>query len=149
MRETVIQIISAFVGSLGFAIIYNVKKTNLVLGMLGGGLTWIIYLCASPYSANLFIVNVIAGAFGACYSEIMARIRKVPKTVFILPSIIPLVPGSGLYYSILYIFGNHRDLADTYGENTLLTVGGIAAGLVMVSVAFKYVSKFLKKRKKA
>ncbi|MCR5352894.1 MAG: threonine/serine exporter family protein [Clostridiales bacterium] len=149
MKEMIIQIISAFVGSLGFAILYNVKKTNLVLCMLGGGLTWIVCLCASAFSEDLFVVNIIAGAFGACYSEIMAGIRKVPKTIFILPSIIPLVPGSGLYYSMIYLFfEKQRDVAETYGKNTFLTVSGIAAGLVIVSVIFKYVRKFLKKRKK-
>ena len=149
MRETVIQIISAFVGSLGFAILYNVKKTNLALCMLGGGLTWIVCLCAKSITADLFVINVIAGAFGACYSEIMARIRKVPKTIFTLPSIIPLVPGSGLYYSMIYLFfEKQRDVFETYGKNTFLTVSGIAAGLVLVSVIFKYVSKLSGKKEK-
>ena len=39
-------------------------------------------------------------SFSAFYAELLARLRKAPGVLFFIPSVIPLVPGSNLYYTM-------------------------------------------------
>ncbi|MBQ1965266.1 MAG: threonine/serine exporter family protein, partial [Clostridia bacterium] len=38
------------------------------------------------------------------YAGIMARVLKTPATTFITTSLIPLIPGGSLYYTMAYAF---------------------------------------------
>jgi uncharacterized membrane protein YjjB (DUF3815 family) len=135
--NTVIQLASAFCGALGFALLYNHKGLNIFLSAIGGGLTWGVYLICESFTENLFFLNLTAAVFAAVYSEVMARIRKMPTTAFIMPSVIPLVPGGSLYYTLLHLINKDSASALISGTNTLLTAGGIAVGIVIVSVIMK------------
>ncbi len=129
-----IQILCAFCGSLGFAFLYNQKGFDLVISAIGGMSTWGIYLLFENITANIFLLNIIAAAFAAAFAEVLARLRKVPATFFTVPAIIPLAPGGSLYYTLLYIIRKDSALAEQYGLNTLLAAGGIAVGIVLVSL---------------
>ena len=44
MRDIVIQLVTAFAGSLGFALLFHVRREKLLLASLGGLLAWGVYL---------------------------------------------------------------------------------------------------------
>jgi len=136
-----IQILAALAGSCGFALLYNHKKWNILFATLGGGLTWGVYLLCALFTEDVFVLNLISSLFAALYSEVMARIRKAPVTAFVMNSIIPLVPGGSLYYAMRYLITEQNDLAVSSGLDALLAAGGIAVGIVIVSVIFKYVTR--------
>ena len=137
MREMLIQLAAALCGSFGFALLFNHKGRNIAVATLGGVLTWGVYLLCESFSENLFLLNLLAAAFAAAYSEAMARVCKTPATAFLMTSIIPLVPGGSLYYTLLYVISKEEEAAQLYGVNTLLTATGIAVGLVLVSAAVR------------
>ncbi len=129
MTDVLIQLSGALCGSFGFALLCNHKGANIAIASLGGALTWGIYLLGGIWLENLFLLNLIAACFAAVYSEFMARIRKT--------SIITLVPGGSLYYTLLYIIADDKTLSAAYALDTLLCAAGIAVGIVIVSVAIK------------
>lgn len=141
MTTVVTQLLSALCGSFGFALLFNHKGLNLLFAALGGGLTWGLYLFCENFSENLFLLNLLAAAFAAVYSEVLARLRKTPATAFMVTSIIPLVPGGSLYYTLLYILADDKAAAQTSGVNTLFIAGGVAVGIVLVSVLLKPLTK--------
>ena len=66
----------------------------------------------------------------ACsYAEMLAHLRKCPATVFVVPAIIPLVPGSFLYYAMSNAVHGELELARQYGHQTLVCALAIAAGI--------------------
>ena len=78
----------------------------------------------------------------------MARVLKSPTTVFISPSLIPLVPGASLYYTMTSMFGG--DLAVFVGKalSTLQLAAALAFGVIVSSAIMKFINKtFLQKRK--
>lgn len=99
MNQTAIQLTAAFFGSLGFAAMFHLRKELLLEAALGGLLTWAIYLLLGKN--GIFVPCLLASAFAAAYAEILARIRHVPATLFVIPAAVPLVPGSYLYYGML------------------------------------------------
>lgn len=132
MKEIVYQLVSAFVGSMGFALIFGMRRRYLFAASLGALLGWAVYLAADHFLAHSFLPPLLAAAFALSYSEIMAKLLKTPATLFVVPAIIPLVPGGSLFYTMSSAV--HRDMASAraYGARTLETALAIAAGISFV-----------------
>lgn len=101
-------------------------------------------LFPEDYNPPLFLPLFLASMVGSIYCEIMARIYKNPVTMFIICTIIPLVPGGGMYYATLEAVKGNLNVALTKGVETLFSAGAIAVGIVFVSS----ISTVLKKIKK-
>ncbi|MBQ0135764.1 MAG: threonine/serine exporter family protein [Oscillospiraceae bacterium] len=130
--EMIIQILTGALGSLGFALLYRLRPEHLPLATLGGALAWGAYLLGMQFSDNIFVACLFASVICTLYSEILARINKIPVTVLLIPSVIPLIPGSSLYYAMSSLV--QRDLEDGwfYGKLTFQYALGIALGISLV-----------------
>ncbi len=143
MIDVILQLTYAFVGSLGFALLFNIKLKRLLPASLGGMLAWGVYLLINYLIGNLFFAVFSASAFAAFYSEISARILKAPTTVFTIPALIPLVPGSSLFYTMQNAVLSDWDKVLDYALETVIFIGAITLGLSIVSALFKM---FIKKK---
>ena len=83
------------------------------------------------------------------YAEIMARLLKTPTTTFLITSLIPLIPGGSLYYTMTSVFeGDLLHFLDK-GVYTLQLAVALALGIVLVSAVTKmllYVVEMLRKK---
>ena len=91
---------------------------------------------------------MIASLLATNYSQLMARVLKAPATVFIFPSIVPLVPGNGLYYTMRYIVAGEWDLAVSRAMETLKVAVAIAFGIVVVIVGIRVIQYFKGRKKR-
>ena len=57
----------------------------------------------------------------------------MPATIFVMPGIIPLVPGVGLYRSMLCLVRNDIDVFLSTGVRTLFISGIIAVAIAVVN----------------
>ncbi len=133
MREIIIQLAAAFLGSLGFALVFGLRQRHLVYAALCGMIAWGIYLALFAWRGSLFLANLGASLFAVACSELLAHRRKCPATVFLIPGIIPLVPGSSLYYAMNYAVTGDLAAARSYGHRTLVCALAIAAGISFAS----------------
>jgi len=133
MKEYIIQIITASLGSLGFALLFNLRKRHLAIASLNGLLCWSIYLlCNNLFGLDIFFSTLIASVWTASYAEIFARIRKTPASQFMIIGLIPLVPGASLYRSMQALVENNLPKASLYSTATIKYTLGIAAGICLV-----------------
>lgn len=132
-----IGIVSAFLGSLGFALFFKDTGKKLWIAAIGGGLTWILYTILEQYGMAYFTNNFLCAVFSALYAEVMARRLKAPATVFLIPAVVPLIPGGGLYYTMSYAVGKNVDHFAGKGIETFSVAVAIAVGLVLISLVFK------------
>ena len=131
-----VQLLSAALGSVGFALIFRLRSRLLPLAALGGLLNWGVYLLLYHLTAQLFLSALLASAAAAVYAEILARRLRAPTTLFFVPAVIPSIPGSNLYYTMRGAVAG--DIA-AVTENALLTIKwavAIAGGISIVTVAF-------------
>ena len=135
MRELFIQLITAFTGSLGFCLLFGLRTRYLAFASLGGMLAWGIYLAVDAWLQNSFLACLLGAAFAVLYAELLARRLKTPTTLFVIPAILPLVPGSFLYYTMSSAVRGELELARSYGRETALSALAIAAGLSFVIAA--------------
>lgn len=133
----VIDIISAFFVTMGFALLYNVRKKNLIVASLCGAFSWMVYLTVDGVTDSLVIPYFISGISIALYSELAAPILRTPVTVFLIPGIIPLVPGLTIYRTMeACLFGDIQGFAEGL-VNTLKIGGAISIGLILISSFFR------------
>lgn len=144
MISYVIQVFTALLGSLGFAIIFKMKRRHLAAACIGGGTTWIVYLFCAHFGMDIFFANLIATLFASSYSEVMRKFCKTPRTVFVIPAVVPLIPGSSLYYAMSALVAEHKSLAADYALQTGLVAGAIAFGILLFTVVFHVVHKIIR-----
>lgn len=125
-------------GSLAFGIVYKVKKKRLPVVAIGGGTGWLIYRLLFFLLNNIFLSNIGATVFITAFSELMARKLKAPVVVFLLPCLIPLVPGGSLYYAMSWVVQKDSVQALSYLSNACEAAFGIAAGIVLISVMLNH-----------
>ncbi len=134
MTNTVIMLITAAISTLGFSILFYVHPRRLFVATLGGVLSCGVYLLAGHFLGGELLPNLLGAMVGAGFSEIMARLTKVPVPVYMVPCVIPLVPGSGLYATMFSIVTADYATAVSAGMRTLEVALGIAGGIVVASV---------------
>ena len=87
-----------------------------------------------------------SSAFATLYSEILARIKKAPTTVFLIPSVMPMIPGGGLFYTMSAVISNNTVLFEKYFVTTIETALGISIGIMFMSlIGVKLVKKGISK----
>lgn len=127
-----------FIGCVAYSIHFNIRGRYLFVAALGSSLTYFAYYISDPLgpeTVKAFLASLVASIF----AETLARIMKVPATTFLIISIIPLVPGSNLYYSMeLCISGEIMPFLSSALE-TLGIAGAIALGILLVSSIFRFI----------
>ena len=141
--NSLIQILAATIGSFGFAILFNVRGNKLIAVAVGGCLSWSSFLTLNFFIGSEPICYFIVALEISLYAEIMARVLKSPATVFIAPSLIPLVPGASLYYTVASAFDKNTDLFVEKGLSTLTLAAALAIGIIVSAVVMKLITKFL------
>ncbi|EQB89606.1 uncharacterized membrane protein YjjB (DUF3815 family) [Clostridium punense] len=131
------QIATAFIGSLGFSILFNIKGRRLWLAAIGGMLSWIIYLLLGNWIASEMSRYFISTMVVTIYSEVLARIEKTPTTTFLTSSVVPLIPGRALYFTMNYAVNGMMDEFLSNGSHTVGYAAAIAAGIMAGSSLFR------------
>ncbi len=130
------QLILSFLGAAGFSLIFGVCDKLMLAASFGGVVCWGAYLAGTHcLSMGAFTGAFLASAFTEAYATWMARKRKTPATVLFTPGIVPLIPGSGLYYMMRSAVSRDWVQAKAWGYDTLLCALGIASGMSVVCAA--------------
>lgn len=134
------EIILAFLGSYGPAILFNIERKNLFWAGLCGAIGWSAYKGIYILTETSIFAVFIASLAISITSEIMAKVFRTPATVFYIPSLFPIVPGISAYYTVLYIIENKISEAVYKGLETIGSAMAIAFGILLVSTIFRYIN---------
>lgn len=137
----ILQIICAFIATLGFGILFNVRDKNLFFASLGGALGWLAYLISMNINSSVMLSTFIASLVISIYAEIFSRVLKNPVTMFLICALIPLAPGSGMYYTILAAVQGDIMQSLNKGIETLSVAGLIALGIITVSTLSRLIQR--------
>jgi len=135
------QVIYAFIVSLGFGVLFNVRDKNLFFAALGGAVGWFFYSLTLNLSGSNVLAMLIASISISVYAEIFSRVLKNPVTLFLVCSLIPLVPGSGMYYTVFEAVKGNVVESLNYGIETISLAGVIAVGIILVSTLSRLMQK--------
>ena len=141
MMHEIIQTLMAMLGAVGFSILFNVRKKKLAAAAVGAGISWIVYLVTYNLYGDKVFSLLCATIVMALLAEILARVMKTPVTILLVPMLIPLFPGSDLFYATSHLVQNHDQQGVEYLELVLKEAGAIAFGIILVTCVVQVILK--------
>ena len=141
--DIIIQILCCILGTLAFAVTMNAPKHTMIYIALGALLSSGIERILSLRSNDFFSCFSAMLAL-SLFCEILARIIKEPTTIILIPSTIPLLPGSSIYYTMLYAINADNMLMKNCAYSTILSGLGIALGAVVSTAIVKIILELKK-----
>lgn len=131
------DVVWILLGSFGacafFALLFHCPQNCVLAASLIGTAGYATYLFGTR-----LLGSSVAGAFAdaliiAILSEIMARRKKAPATLFASVGLIPVVPGGGMYRTMHALIQGDYPAAANYGVETVLIAGSLALAVALVS----------------
>lgn len=133
----------AALGSLGFAILFNIRGDKLFIAAIIGGAGGLVYDVVLKLDHSVVVSLFFASVVISVLSEAFARVSKCPVTTFLVCALIPLVPGGGMYYTMLEIVQDNLNGALVRGIDTVAQACSIAVGCILVSSLMKMYNKYM------
>lgn len=132
----------SFISTTLFSILFNAPKRLLLPCGFVGSMGWLIYI----FTFNLELGKVAASFTGSLIlgimSHTMSRHFKRPVIIFIVPGIIPLVPGGAAYEATRQLVTNdYTNAVNTFLEVTLIS-GAIAFGILVAEIIYYLYTRF-------
>lgn len=135
------QLITSFIASAAFGIIFNTQKASLlpcgVVGMAG----WNIYFLMTEFNFHSVGATLAASFVVAVISQLFAKMYKTPIIIFIVAGIIPLVPGGMAYDAMRNFVEDDYNAAVSLAAKAFLLSGAIALGLIFSEVINQVIRK--------
>lgn len=125
------------VAALSFSAFFNGERETWLTVFIGGFIAWFVYSIMIDLKYSEIASSFTASLFVGLSGEVFSRIMKKPVTIFLIPSIIPLVPGLKIYYMMYYLVLNESMKAYEFGRDTFLIAGAISLGVLFASVFSK------------
>jgi uncharacterized membrane protein YjjB (DUF3815 family) len=147
---TTMQIFEAGIWSFGAsaccAIYFNAEKRDVVLGAVLGSVGWVVYAVFKA-GGGQEALGYFAGAFAAAvFAEFFAVVMRRPATVYLVPGIIPLVPGGGIFYMMRAVVRGEFSEALSAGYSAIAAAVAIALGIAIASSTARIIAITLRSR---
>ena len=127
----------SFLETVGFSIFFNSPRKSLIPAGIIGGIGWTVYMILFDFSQNPILSNFFAATLISLLSEILARRMKFPAIIFVIPGILPLIPGLGLYNTMLSLVEGNYSNAISVGTNALFVSASISMGVLLITSLVK------------
>ena len=119
MSSDTIRLIAEFfaacVGTIAFALLFQVPRKYYLYCGIAGACGWICYKLILPYTTepvSIFFATVLI--------------------IILIAGIFPLVPGSGIYWTAFYVVTNDLEQAGARGFLTFKDAVAIVLGILLV-----------------
>lgn len=137
--DAIIQILMGTLGTLGFNILFHIRGRKLVFATLGGTISWAVFLAFAPVLPGEAVRYFLSAAVITLYAEMLARLEKTPTTTFLVPSAVPLIPGSALYYTMNFALNHQWTDFAAKALYTLELAASLALGIIAVTTLLRLI----------
>ncbi|WP_304508733.1 threonine/serine exporter family protein [Anaerotignum sp.] len=141
----------SFCACIAFSILFDAPKKELIFCGISGGISWFLYASLALYLTPT-MATLISTVFVTAFSRFASYHRQAPSTVYHIPGIMPLVPGTAIYNTMASALNG--TVLETY-TNILLGLklaGAIGAGSILILALpysfFEIIPRRQKKQKK-
>jgi len=148
MQPYIVQTIMGIFGSVGFAVLFGIYDWKLAVIAPCSGVGWIVYLVCVAAGYGVFTGLFVASLFVAAVSEILARILKTPVILWLVPMLIPEIPGGDLYDTMYYLVQGRYTEFGISSNQVLVEAGAIALGIILASYIVKITESIVRWQEK-
>ena len=133
----VAELLGCMVATVGFCVVFNLHGFGISFCLIGTALSWGSYSLCAMLGASEIVCYLIAAALSAIFAETMARIRRYPSTPYLIMALLPLIPGSSIYYSMVHAVAGEMDQFIDRISYTAALAGTLAVGILLASTLFR------------
>lgn len=126
------HLIFSVIASAGYAIYIYVPKGDIGLSALNGGVGWVLYKFLSAKTGDMIFSYFLATLFIGFAGNIFSYKTKRTALVYILPGIVPLVPGYNMYYTMFYMVTKDFPMAAQNALDAVLIALSIASAVLVM-----------------
>lgn len=124
-----IQIIASFIAVAAFAINIEVPKKYIWIVGCVGMIGWLTYLVGISLKIPETLSYFISALVIAIISIVLSKLLNAVSTIFLIPGILPIVPGVAMYKMIYNLINNNLIESVHYFLQAILITGGIALAI--------------------
>lgn len=128
--KLLLEFIAAMIATISFAGLFEAPKSQYVYCGITGGIAWVIYSVFDDMELGLSMSTLISAFALTILSRVFAVINKMPITVYLIPGIFPIVPGTGIYFTAYNFVTDNMDKFREFGTNTLYASIAITFGII-------------------
>ncbi len=141
-------VICAALATVGFSFLWHVSWKHMPFVGITGGVCWLMFLVFYD-KMGLGPASFFASVGLAFCAFLFSRVKQCPVTVFLVPGIVPIVPGCTLFFAVFDLLRlNYHDAA-ILAAQSIIICGAIVLGTALVSVIPpKFFALFSPKKKK-
>ncbi|MDC0933235.1 threonine/serine exporter family protein [Arcobacteraceae bacterium] len=140
----VLSIIFSAIPAVGFGMVFNVPKDTLIFCAFGGAIAYISRMLLLDAGLALELSTFIAATIVGMVTLYWSRKYIVPRPVYTIASIIPLLPGTYAFETIINLIsmnvhGVSIELITLFIDNglkTIIVLGAIGFGLALPSLYY-------------
>lgn len=122
-----------FLATVGFAILFRAPIKQFPVISIIGGIGMFVNIGGGILGYSPVVTCFVGSCIIAILAEFASRAGKDATTIFILPGIIPFVPGNTLYQTMELVLDGDFTGAASYGTDTFIISGSIALALIVVA----------------
>lgn len=128
------QVFAAFVGTLGFAVLFGVPSGNYIQTAAVAAIGWLVYIVLANYAmmgvaASTFVATIVV----VFLARLFAVWFKTIETIYLITGIFPMIPGGGIFWTVFFLVSNRLGTALNSGFIALEVVAAIVLGIMVVS----------------
>ena len=135
--DGLVKLVSSFLGTLGFAIFMHAPKRAWFPASAIGGVAYLLYWALIQLGLYEPASMFIGALLGSVMGQYLARRMQMIASIFVLLSMIPLVPGLGLYRCMSYLAQEMYSAGADAGVRAMVDIVMIALGLAVGSFIFR------------
>ena len=128
-----ITVIAGILGMLGFCLVLRLRLRRLPVMCLSTAICCALYLIMLNANISDFFASAASALLAAVMAECFAIWFKAPMTVFLIPTLLPLIPGASLYRTMAAVFYGNIEDTFIYAASTCRIVGGLVMGIIAVT----------------
>jgi len=138
----------SFIACAACSVYLNVNGRDIVWGGILAIINWVGYILIKHYTGSGALAYFFASFIVAVGAEILAVAKRNPATVYLLPGILPLVPGAGIFSMMRSAILENMDVALQKLYEVGGAAGSIALGIAIASSFFKVFHHMINARKR-
>ena len=126
--------IFAGISAASFGIYFNSPKKSILGNLLGGTIGVLMsYIILNTLSSKFLSLTLSAFIIGT-WAELFAKFKKLPSTVFLVPCLIPLVPGMAMFKTMQGLASPGLSDAIVNGIDAVASSTALALGVILSSL---------------
>lgn len=137
-------LLQAFFGgtlaAIGFGVLYNItSKTTLLLAGITGGIGSFVYQLCVELGMTVLSASFYGAAGFTLAASLFSKLRHEPDTMFLVPALIPLVPGGTVFQMMTAFLEGRLYVGLGRFLDAMAIAGMLVFGMMVVSAVLKLV----------